>query len=335
MNVMFFLLMVMVAGYSLAEELHIDKDGNFYIEYAPVASANNNFVVITVWGTRWTVFMDVGTKVLGADEMDLKFTNIQAGHLLTVEGKYSQEFKYIDAKKVIDESIGVPKPKAVSSAASAVVATPDVTYAAAGGSSGVEVFKILSYLRPGSRGPEVTFLQKFLLNNGFITADNVTGYFGQVTRNALKSFQESYGLDSVGMTGPKTRNFINSFDPLLAKKIISTPGATILGVRETFGVAGVSSTPDVTPAAAGGSSGVASVASMQKYLVWGMEGDDVRMLQKFLSVQGFLAVDNITGYFGWATHTALTKFQKANGLEQSGTLGPKTREIINSIFNKR
>ena len=63
-------------------------------------------------------------------------------------------------------------------------------------------------------------------------------------------------------------------------------------------------------------------------------GGQVKILQDFLKKQGFLATsEKTTGVFGPLTQKALAEFQKANALEAIGTLGPKTRALINSLLN--
>ncbi len=68
------------------------------------------------------------------------------------------------------------------------------------------VFK--SFLTVGSRGAEVTALQKKLIALGFLYGQP-TGYFGQLTKKALQAFQKSKGLEQVGFTGPGTRAALN------------------------------------------------------------------------------------------------------------------------------
>ncbi len=63
----------------------------------------------------------------------------------------------------------------------------------------------------------------------------------------------------------------------------------------------------------------------------GYRGGQVSLLQKFLKGQGLVKDDAISGYFGAETEKALKKFQEANNLETTGTLGPKTRALINSL----
>ena len=66
-----------------------------------------------------------------------------------------------------------------------------------------------------------------------------------------------------------------------------------------------------------------------KNISLGARGDDVLRLQQFLIAQMFLAGE-ATNYFGKSTETALMKYQKTAGISPAnGSLGPKTREVIN------
>lgn len=61
-------------------------------------------------------------------------------------------------------------------------------------------------LARGASGPEVTALQEFLKTMPDVyPEESVTGYFGPLTEKAVKRFQSKYGLESIGIVGPKTR----------------------------------------------------------------------------------------------------------------------------------
>jgi peptidoglycan hydrolase-like protein with peptidoglycan-binding domain len=65
-------------------------------------------------------------------------------------------------------------------------------------------------------------------------------------------------------------------------------------------------------------------------LTIGSKGDDVKQLQQLLIARGFL-YGEVTGYFGILTKTALLAFQTDQGLPSVGTVGPRTRALLNSI----
>jgi peptidoglycan hydrolase-like protein with peptidoglycan-binding domain len=61
------------------------------------------------------------------------------------------------------------------------------------------------YLNIGMRGDDVKLLQTILAaEKTFYPEGLVTGYYGQLTYNAVKRFQTAYGVPSVGVVGPKT-----------------------------------------------------------------------------------------------------------------------------------
>lgn len=90
-----------------------------------------------------------------------------------------------------------------------------------------------STLQKGSEGYEVKLLQKAI----GVPEDLQTGYFGDYTDAKLRSFQLSNGLESVGICGPKTRDFLNARygqleDPVLPVTPVVLP--TIDSVLEDF-----------------------------------------------------------------------------------------------------
>ncbi len=76
-----------------------------------------------------------------------------------------------------------------------------------------------------------------------------------------------------------------------------------------------------------------SISTITRTLKQGMEGNDVKELQKYLnthnypvSLTGAGSLNNETTYFGLKTKQAVTLFQKANGLLADGMVGKMTRE---------
>jgi len=70
--------------------------------------------------------------------------------------------------------------------------------------------KLLGQLREGMTGEDVKLLQEILATDPDIYPEGlVTGYFGNLTKNAVKKFQKIAGLEQVGAVGPKTLSKIN------------------------------------------------------------------------------------------------------------------------------
>ncbi len=73
---------------------------------------------------------------------------------------------------------------------------------------GEETFKFNKNLKFGSKGNDVTELQKRLTAEGVYTGP-ITGYFGKLTREAVKKYQKANDLKVDGIVGPKTRAVLN------------------------------------------------------------------------------------------------------------------------------
>lgn len=65
-------------------------------------------------------------------------------------------------------------------------------------------------VKPGSKGPNVLALQKFLIAQGYLPAKYATSYFGPLTTKALQAFQSNIHVSPVGFVGPQTLNALNN-----------------------------------------------------------------------------------------------------------------------------
>lgn len=179
----------------------------------------------------------------------------------------------------------------------------------------------------GNRGDEVTLLQTLLARDKAIYPEGlVTGFFGPATRQAVRKFQEKYGLPAVGRVGPQTR----------AK------------LSEVFGAvppaAAPSAAPEAPPAAPAAAESVAPVSAVSagipsRNLAPGERDDQVRGLQELLAGDPEIYPEGTaSGYFGPATTRAVRRFQLKYGVIQSetdagnGRLGPKTRAKLEEVF---
>ena len=75
-------------------------------------------------------------------------------------------------------------------------------------------------------------------------------------------------------------------------------------------------TPDIAP--------VIHTLRLQRDLVQGARGEDVKILQAFLKARGLYPID-ITGYFGSYTLAGVKEFQKQHGLPATGAVSSMTR----------
>lgn len=152
-------------------------------------------------------------------------------------------------------------------------------------------FAFTKSLNVGARGNDVLELQKRLVAEGLLKA-TPTGYFGQLTLNAVKAFQAKNNLSQVGAVGPATRALLNA----------SASTQAVSATTQMF--------------------------AFSKYLEKGSRGNDVIELQNRLKTEGLFEGD-ATGYFGSITEAAVKAYQEKNGISALGIVGPATRAALN------
>jgi len=176
----------------------------------------------------------------------------------------------------------------------------------------------------GSNHTDVYRLQKYLNTHGYVISDTGAGkpgnesyYYGEKTIAAVKRLQIANNITpATGYFGPITRAFINGDR--------NTPVAP-------------ASAPVPTPTQVPNpNTSVSSDGSFDIDLQLGNNYPDVLRMQKYLNSHGYIisatgegSVGNETSYFGEKTYIALKKFQKDNGLPETGYFGPATRKLFN------
>jgi peptidoglycan hydrolase-like protein with peptidoglycan-binding domain len=75
-----------------------------------------------------------------------------------------------------------------------------------------------------------------------------------------------------------------------------------------------------------------STARLSRPLALGSTGADVTALQTLFAQQGLFATTP-SGYYGPVTEAAVAAFQSKNGLDPVGSVGPKTRAILNKLLS--
>lgn len=205
-----------------------------------------------------------------------------------------------------------------------------------------------------AKGVDVTELQSRLRELGYM--DDVTGFFGELTEQAVRLFQQYNNLTVDGKVGRKTRELlystqakayflkygersdeVESFQKYLKNLgyLTTTPD----GVYGKDTVAAVRRFQELNGLIADGFLGPKTVSLLKSgsaranALVFGMSGDDVRNIQTRLKNLGYMK--NVTGYFGSETESAVKAFQKRNGLSVDGTVGRQTMTKLTSSGAKK
>ena len=102
-----------------------------------------------------------------------------------------------------------PATPATPTVTAATPATP-ATPAPQGQVLGAATYNFAVNLTVGSRGADVTELQKVLIAEGFLKISTPTGYFGGLTSAAVQKYQKAHGVSpQSGFVGPLTRAVLN------------------------------------------------------------------------------------------------------------------------------
>lgn len=197
-------------------------------------------------------------------------------------------------------------------------------------------------LRLGDTGDQVTRLQSRLIELGYMTAQ-ATGYFGQKTYDALRSFQSAAGLTADGVAGKKTQERLFASD---APKYSTTTRTVTTTTTTTTAATTTTTTAAVTTTASADGTTTTSVSTASKEtttatttapteppaeyellyttLEFGASGDAVVALQSRLTELGYYD-QQISTYYGAFTRLAVTSFQLKLGLAATGTADPETQ----------
>ena len=214
------------------------------------------------------------------------------------------------------------------------VAAPVVAAAPAGGAAAGGSAVFTGALRMGTESSDVRRLQQLLATDPEVYPRGiVSGYFGSLTRDAVRAFQAKYGIVSqgtedstgYGVVGPATR-----------AKIV-----------EVFAGAAPSAAPQA-PSPSPAAQTVSPVFSIQ--VSFGASHGDIQRLQQLLNSDpttrvaesGVGSPGSETNYFGSLTRDALRRFQCKYDIVCDGTpattgygvLGPQTRVKLGEVFGE-
>lgn len=154
-------------------------------------------------------------------------------------------------------------------------------------------------LHRGDRGQDVRVLQDFLTRAGYSTP--VAGIFGPQTTRNVRRFQRAHGLTADGVVGSATNRALRT---IAARHARAQQRATQDG---------------------GGGAQHMGDRTLKK----GMRGQDVRVLQDYLSRAG--VATPVDGVFGPGTKRNVRRFQRAHGLTADGVVGSATEGTLRRV----
>jgi peptidoglycan hydrolase-like protein with peptidoglycan-binding domain len=181
-------------------------------------------------------------------------------------------------------------------------------------------------LRQGSRGSGVAALQADLSQAGFVTT--ASGRFTGETAAEIKRFQRFYQLKATGVADAHTLAVVRQVDKLDADTTdASSGGSGLTGsktvkVKHTKAKRGVTNDPTTllksNPVMAPVKRNGGSEHLGNRILRPGMHGHDVRVLQAYLTVDGYATT--VDGDFGPSTKSSVVSWQSANDVVANGVV---------------
>ncbi|WP_129723760.1 peptidoglycan-binding domain-containing protein [Xylanivirga thermophila] len=216
-------------------------------------------------------------------------------------------------------------------------------------------------LKVGSRGNEVATLQQQLQKMNLFNYNRITGYYGNITKDAVIRFQKQHGLSPDGIVGKNTYNALSTYDN--AKRSGSTSQGVLIrrgsrggavselqqilkskgylndkvdgifgrntenavkSFQKSSGLKSDGIVGKATWAKLGSNNIPASGSTSSNTLIRrGSRGGAVSELQQILKSKGYLN-DKVDGIFGRNTENAVKSFQKSSGLKSDGIVGKAT-----------
>jgi peptidoglycan DL-endopeptidase LytE len=157
-------------------------------------------------------------------------------------------------------------------------------------------------LQIGVKGEIVSTLQQHLKTLGYFTYPKITGYYGPITAEAVKKFQQAYGLKADGVVNSQT---LKKIQQAVTKQSQTAPKQNEKG------------------------------AFSSTVLKLGSKGKEVSELQRNLKALGYFQYPTITDYYGTITSDAVKRFQKANGLKVTGIADSATLAKIRQAVEQK
>jgi peptidoglycan hydrolase-like protein with peptidoglycan-binding domain len=271
--------------------------------YLKEGNISSNFDLLT---RSAVINYQIGKDIVdGADSFGAGFVgpqtriNLEKDYKLFQEGKYLKPINYLEeANKYSD-----------------LAETP------------VYFSKQLSF---GSKGDDVKLLQETLKKLGYLRIEP-SGYFGEVTENAVKRFQLKIGLiddiDSpgAGVLGSRTMSYLSS----LTDKRIEVKGLIAARRQKDDELEILVTKPK--------QNNDKKVNIFETEIDYGENSENVKSLQEILKKLGYFKGNFVSTYYGDSTKEAVIAFQLDKGIISNindlgaGRVGPKTLALLKDI----
>ena len=155
-------------------------------------------------------------------------------------------------------------------------------------SSLAQSFTGVNFLQRGDSGPAVSALQRQLQARRYFNA-NITGFYGRITEDAIRRFQRDNRIPATGQADFNTQSLLFQQPPVAVLGTSTRPG-TVVAQR-------------------------------------GDRSPTVAEIQRQLAIRGYFTA-NVTSFYGPITEDAIRRFQRDNGLPQTGVVDSVTYSLL-------
>lgn len=219
----------------------------------------------------------------------------------------------------------------------------------------------------GMSSAKVKELQQLLKEKGFFSYPEATGYFGPITEEAVRAFQQAANLPVTGIIDDATYAKLRAFVPTARTLSVGMRGDDVKVLQQRLKQLGYFQYPQITGyfgtvteaavrqfqqayglKATGKADAVtierlrqavsqqtAAASSSSVTFNIGSRGSKVSELQTNLKLLGYFTYPTVTGYYGTITADAVRRFQKDNGLPATGSADPTTLGRIADAVKKK
>lgn len=205
--------------------------------------------------------------------------------------------------------------------------------------------------KAGEHNDVIPDVQERLMILWYMDQDEPTDYFGNITKNALRTFQRRNELEVTGRLDPATYELLMSNDAKAYLCMIGDSGQDVVAVKQRLYElgyvdtkkggfdeameAGVKEFQAANNLSVDGKVGrntkeaLYNPECVPKAFNIGDSGDNILLYQNRLQKLGYLTTEP-DGIYGTDTQMAVRRFQEQNSLIADGYLGPITRDTLMS-----
>lgn len=150
-----------------------------------------------------------GHSATGVAATKMFFSNQMTGETPVLQTKFEEKMDslaYVHLCLAEEDAADIPEVR-LPSAQSLVGAAMTVAVAASAIAATPAEARTLV---PGTSGSDVVLLQQLLKVNGYFCC-KATGYYGPVTKQAVRQFQSNHGITPTGNVGPVTKRAMGAY----------------------------------------------------------------------------------------------------------------------------